>query len=135
MALCHEAPTVAAIKGPQSGQARYRSKLGACSRSEAWRLIESGRVRLNGVSCRNAERPVDLRRDRVEVDGQPVAAARKIHLALNKPRGLVTKTLDKRGRDTVYQCFEGASLPCCASCAWPSTLFNSAIWPGVPGGN
>lgn len=104
-------PRFALSNGPQTGLARALSKLGFCSRSEAWRLIESGRVRLNGVPCRNAERPVDLRRDRVEVDGKPVAAARKIHLALNKPRGLVTTTSDERGRDTVYECFEGASLP------------------------
>ena len=104
-------PRFAKPNGPQTGLARALSKLGFCSRSEAWRLIESGRVRLNGAPCRNAERPVDLRRDRVEVDGKPVAAARKIHLALNKPRGLVTTTSDERERDTVYQCFEGASLP------------------------
>jgi len=104
-------PRFAQPNGPRTGLARALSKLGFCSRSEAWRLIESGRVRLNGVPCRDAERPVDLRRDRVEVDGQPVAAASKIHLVLNKPRGLVTTTSDERGRDTVYQCFEGKALP------------------------
>jgi 23S rRNA pseudouridine2605 synthase len=32
-------------------------------------------------------------------------------LMLNKPRGLVTTTRDEQGRDTVYRCFDGASLP------------------------
>jgi len=29
---------------------------------------------------------------------------------LNKPRGLVSTTLDEHGRDTVYRCFDGAGL-------------------------
>jgi 23S rRNA pseudouridine2605 synthase len=32
----------------RTGLARALSKLGYCSRSEAWSLIEAGRVRLNG---------------------------------------------------------------------------------------
>ena len=45
-------------------------------------------------------------RDRVEVEGVPARPARKIYLALNKPRGLVTTARDERGRPTVYECLE-----------------------------
>jgi len=48
------------------------------------------------------ETPVHLGKDRIEVDGQPLAAASKIYLALNKPRGVVTTAEDEKGRETVY---------------------------------
>lgn len=40
--------------------------------------------------------------DRVEVTGQQVAAAKKIYLMMNKPRGIVTTAADEKGRETVY---------------------------------
>jgi len=45
------------------------------------------------------------------MDGQPLVAAQRLYLALNKPRGLVTSVRDEQGRDTVYRCFEGAGMP------------------------
>ena len=97
--------------GDGAGLARALSKLGFCSRSEGVELVRAGRVRVGGVVQRDPRHPVDLRRDRIEVDGEHVAAARKLYVALNKPRGLVTTVSDERGRDTVYSCFEGSDLP------------------------
>jgi len=51
------------------GLARALSKLGHCSRSEAFRLIRAGRVRLNGRLRFDPETPVYLERDRIEIDG------------------------------------------------------------------
>jgi 23S rRNA pseudouridine2605 synthase len=84
------------------GLGRALSKLGLCSRSRAFDLVREGKVRLNGSIVRNPEAPVRLGKDRVEVDGRPVAAAEKIYLVLNKPRGIVTTAADEKGRDTVY---------------------------------
>lgn len=84
------------------GLARALSKLGYCSRSQATELIRDGRVRLNGTTPRNPETPVRLGADRIDVNGEPVSAERKIYLALNKPRGIVTTAADEKGRDTVY---------------------------------
>lgn len=95
----------------RTGLARALSKLGVCSRSEAWKLIESGRVQLNGRICRDPEKPVFLDRDIVSVNGCVAQASQKIYLMLNKPRGLVTSTADEQGRDTVYECFAGHELP------------------------
>ncbi|MGB9472362.1 MAG: S4 domain-containing protein, partial [Candidatus Acidiferrum sp.] len=84
------------------GLARALSKLGLCSRSQAFGLVRDGKVRLNGSIVRNPEAPVRLGKDRIDVDGHAVAAAEKIYLVLNKPRGVVTTAADEKGRDTVY---------------------------------
>lgn len=89
---------------PRTGLARALSKLGYCSRSRAAELVRAGRVRLNGQVRRDPEFPVHIRQDRIEVDGEAAAAAGKIYLMLNKPRGLVTSASDEKGRDTVYSC-------------------------------
>ena len=84
------------------GLARAISKLGYCSRSRAAELIIAGRVKWNGSVRRDPETPVYLGKDRIEIDGQPVARSSKIYLALNKPRGVVTTAADEKGRETVY---------------------------------
>ena len=94
----------------QVGLARALSKLGYCSRSEASDLIRAGRVRLNGAIRRDPEAHVHLERDRIAVDGKPVAATAKIYLMLNKPRGAVTTASDEEGRQTVYA-FLDSALP------------------------
>ena len=102
---------VTSAAGPRHGVARAISKLGAGSRSQAGRWVQGGRVSINGRVVRDAEHPVRLGIDRIEIDGRPLAAATRVVLMLNKPRGVVTTTQDERGRDTVYRCLEGAQLP------------------------
>jgi len=84
------------------GLARSISKLGYCSRAQAAELIAAGRVRLNGAVRRNAEAPVTLGQDKIEVDGREIRAAEKAYWMLNKPRGVVTTASDEKGRETVY---------------------------------
>ena len=76
---------------------------GVCSRRAAERLIEGGRVRVNGCLVTRLGTRVDPRRDSIELDGAAIRAAprRKIYLALNKPRGYVTTLADPEGRPTV----------------------------------
>ena len=92
------------------GLARALSKLGYCSRSQAAELIRAGRVKWNGVVRRDPETPVHPGKDRIEVDGAPLAANTKIYLLLNKPRGVVTTASDEKGRQTVYD-FVPENLP------------------------
>ena len=84
------------------GLARALSKLGFCSRSQAFDLIRQGKVTLNGAHPTNPSTPVRLGVDRIQVEGQRIAAAEKLYLMLNKPRGIVTTASDEKGRDTVY---------------------------------
>lgn len=97
---------------PRHGLARVLSKAGVCSRTEAANWIREGRVRVEGRIVRDPEYPLHDGMRRVQVDGLDAAAppARQ-YLMLNKPRGLVTTTRDEQGRDTVYQCLDGAGLP------------------------
>jgi 23S rRNA pseudouridine2605 synthase len=73
--------------------------------------VRAGRIAVNGRVARDPEFPVVADQDRLTLDGQPLVAAEKRYLMLNKPRGLVTTTVDEKGRDTVYRCFDSANLP------------------------
>src|SRR5271157_4296486 len=92
----------ASNKVKKVGLARALSKLGFCSRTQAFALIREGKVRLNGATPRNPETPVRLGVDRVEIAGRRIIAAEKIYVMMNKPRGMVTTAADEKGRETVY---------------------------------
>jgi 23S rRNA pseudouridine2605 synthase len=84
------------------GLARALSKLGFCSRSAAFDLIRAGKVRLNGNIQRDAEFPVHMDKDRLEVDRRALVAKARVYLMLNKPGGVVTTASDEKNRQTVY---------------------------------
>ena len=76
----------------------------------AAQLIRDGKVRLNGALPRSrSSRPSHEgpHRSRRTPTSPP---SRKIYLALNKPRGIVTTASDEKGRDTVYSLLS-ADLP------------------------
>ena len=83
--------------------ARALSKFGVCSRREAERWIEDGRVDVNGKPERSPRRFIDPARDTVKVDGRRVSdETPRVVIALHKPVGLVTTRVDPGGRPTVY---------------------------------
>ncbi|MGQ0800275.1 MAG: pseudouridine synthase [Pseudomarimonas sp.] len=92
------------------GVARAISRAGVCSRTQAAEYVRLGRVRVDGRRVHDPEFPTTAA-SRIELDGVRLGEAARAYLMLNKPRGLVTSTVDERGRDTVYRCFEGADLP------------------------
>ncbi|MBS0556400.1 MAG: rRNA pseudouridine synthase [Proteobacteria bacterium] len=107
----HRNATVAAKPAPRHGLARVLSKLGVCSRTQAEAAIRAGRVRVDGRIERDPEAPTDARGQHISVDGAPVAAAKRVYVMLNKPRGCVTTASDERGRDTVYTFLQSGNFP------------------------
>lgn len=82
---------------------KFLSRTGVASRRKAERLMEEGRVRVNGKVATELGTRVDPHDDRVEVDGRTVELSPPVWLALHKPRGYVTTRRDPRGRPTVYE--------------------------------
>jgi 23S rRNA pseudouridine2605 synthase len=75
---------------------------GLGSRRACERLIAAGRVRVDGAVVTELGTRVDPRRAVVLVDGQRVnVRAELVHLALNKPRGVLSAMSDDRGRRTL----------------------------------
>jgi 23S rRNA pseudouridine2605 synthase len=88
--------------GPLS-LARALSKFGVCSRAEAARWIEAGRVQVGGQVVRFPARRIDPRLDEVRVDGRRVGDdTERIVLVLHKPVGYITSRVDPGGRKTIY---------------------------------
>ena len=72
---------------------KYLSEVGYCSRRRADRLIEEGRVTINGKIPEIGTKVEDG--DQVEVEGQRINKSKKqknIYLAFNKPVGIVCTT-------------------------------------------
>jgi 23S rRNA pseudouridine2604 synthase len=70
---------------------KYISETGVCSRREADKWIEAGRVTCNGQVAALGTRVVDG--DEIRIDGEPIGAKkRQIYIALNKPIGVTCTT-------------------------------------------
>jgi pseudouridine synthase len=84
------------------------AQAGLASRRGAERLIQAGRVRVNGEVVDRLGAKADPSADRIEVDGRPVGAAQPFrYFALNKPYGYITSLKDPRGRPSVAHFIQG----------------------------
>src|SRR6056297_98348 len=82
--------------------AKVIARAGVASRREAERMIESGRVTVNGKVIERAALNITPK-DKVTVDGRDLTAPEPPRLWLyHKPTGLVTTTRDDQGRTTIY---------------------------------
>ena len=79
------------------------SRYGVASRRQAEKLLENGRVRVNGNTAQLGD-TADEKEDVIEVDGVRLKKAPPVRcILLNKPRGYVTTMQDEKGRKNVSE--------------------------------
>ncbi|MEO0487910.1 MAG: pseudouridine synthase [Pseudomonadota bacterium] len=82
--------------------AKILSRAGIASRRVAERMIEAGRVSVNGAQIKSPALNV-TDADDITVDGKPLTAPEPPRLWLfHKPTGLVSTDHDEKGRETIY---------------------------------
>ncbi|WP_195818458.1 pseudouridine synthase [Roseobacter sp. MH60115] len=82
--------------------AKILSRAGVASRREAERMIEAGRISVNGAQITSPALNV-TDADEITVDGKPLTAPEPPRLWLfHKPTGLVSTDHDEKGRETIY---------------------------------
>lgn len=70
---------------------KYISETGFCSRREVDKLVEAGRVTINGKRAELGSQVEEG--DEVRVDGRPISSKKRgVYIALNKPVGITSTT-------------------------------------------
>lgn len=86
---------------------QYIARSGLCSRREADKLIQAGKVMVNGSVVKELATRV-YSHDEVKVNGQTILPEPFVYILLNKPKNYITTTSDPNGRNTVMKLIEGA---------------------------
>lgn len=83
---------------------KYLAECGIASRRNSEQLILDGRVKVNNKLITNLATDIDVDNDLVSVDNKKVSPINKhIYIMLNKPKGVVSTTVDEHGRKTVVE--------------------------------
>jgi 23S rRNA pseudouridine2604 synthase len=88
---------------------KYLSEIGHCSRRAADKLIDAGRIQVNGQKVVMGQKVSSS--DRIEIDGILVEnlKERKVYLAFNKPVGIVCTTDTRVEKDNIIDYINYAS--------------------------
>jgi 23S rRNA pseudouridine2605 synthase len=77
------------------------ARAGIASRRESEKMIESGRITVNGALVTTPGFPVDAEHDEIKVDGSRIRDERLVYWLVNKPKGVVCTMKDPEGRPRV----------------------------------
>ncbi|MCH8556547.1 MAG: rRNA pseudouridine synthase [Balneolia bacterium] len=87
---------------------KYIAAAGVCSRREADKLIEQGKVVVNGEVT--TEMGVKIKpADKVVVDGHEIQPEEFVYILLHKPKNTISTTDDEKDRTTVIDVIENAT--------------------------
>jgi len=82
---------------------RFIAQAGICSRRKADELITMGLVRVDGKTVTEMGLQVDPEKQRVLVENKEIKPPkRKLYLAFNKPKGVLTTMDDPQNRESIY---------------------------------
>ncbi|HMP76138.1 MAG TPA: pseudouridine synthase [Kiritimatiellia bacterium] len=77
---------------------KYMAECGVAARRACERIMQEGRVRVDGAVVREPGTTIDPTTQRVEVDGRLISRERFRYLLYHKPRGVLSALSDDRGR-------------------------------------
>ncbi len=91
------------------------AEAGYASRREAEKLIEEGRVTVNGKIAKLGDK-ADPEVDHIKIDGKLLKKTKKdyVYIILNKPKKVMCTTSDPEGRETIMDLIKGLKKR-----AWP----------------
>lgn len=75
---------------------KYLADCGLGSRSQVKGLLKQKRVTVNGQTETSPKRVIDESQTKVALDGEPLVYEKYLYYLLNKPKGVVSATEDKR---------------------------------------
>ncbi|MBT8196384.1 MAG: rRNA pseudouridine synthase [Bacteroidia bacterium] len=79
---------------------KYVANTGLCSRREADKLIEQGKIKVNGKVISELGTKVSIK-DKISFNGKPLKTQNHVYFLLNKPKNYITTTKDPKERKTV----------------------------------
>lgn len=95
-------PKPARADKPEMTLDRVLSRWGIASRTVAAEMIRAGRVTVDHKTETDPQRWIEIRRQRIGLDGKLLQPPSPFYIALNKPKGYLTSHGDPQGRPTVY---------------------------------
>lgn len=80
---------------------KFLTSQNVCSRRDASKLAREGRIKVNGIAAANSDKKIDPDHDIIEVDGRTIAYSRYIYIMMNKPKGVLSASADKRAATVI----------------------------------
>lgn len=91
---------------------KYLASTGAASRRGADKLIEEGRVKVNGKVIKELGSSINEKNDTVMVDDNIVKPVKDYaYILFYKPKGCITTSSDEKGRKTIYDYLQDLNVP------------------------